>query len=151
MRDLFLRAQHGDTHGVLELLDAGVDPRVRGAGRRTLLHVLHLLDHEPLLPRLIEEGLDLEARDHRDRTPLFVAVNDGGSRALVEALLAAGARIDVVDDAEYSLAQVVRRFRRADLAFLAERVREEHPGLGADWWDEMMDNNEDHEDEDEDR
>jgi hypothetical protein len=57
----------------------------------------------------------------------------------------------VVDDAEYSLAQVVRRFRRADLAFLAERVREEHPGLGADWWDEMMDNNEDHEDEDEDR
>ncbi|MFF8878343.1 ankyrin repeat domain-containing protein [Streptomyces flaveolus] len=151
MRDLFLRAQHGDTHGVLELLDAGVDPRVRGAGGRTLLHVLHLLDHEPLLPRLLGEGLDLEARDHRDRTPLFVAVNDGGSRSLVEALLAAGARIDVVDDAEYSLAQVVRRFRRADLAFLGERVREEHPGLGADWWDEMMDNNEDHDDEDEDR
>ncbi|MFD8203896.1 ankyrin repeat domain-containing protein [Streptomyces sp. NPDC003470] len=150
MRDLFLRAQHGDTHGVLALLDAGVDPRVRDASRRGLLHVLHLVDHEMLLPRLLEEGLDLEARDNRDRTPLFTAVNDGGSRALVEALLAAGARIDVVDDAEYSLAQVVRRYKRSDLAFLAERVREEHPGTGAGMWDRMMDRKDEY-DEGEDR
>ncbi|MGV9290557.1 ankyrin repeat domain-containing protein [Streptomyces sp. NPDC003719] len=150
MRDLFLRAQNGDTHGVLALLDAGVDPQVRDASRRSLLHVLHLVDHEMLLPRLLEEGLDLEARDNRDRTPLFTAVNDGGSRALVEALLAAGARIDVVDDAEYSLAQVVRRYKRSDLAFLRERVREEHPGTGAGMWDRMMDRKDEY-DEGEDR
>ncbi|MFE4420035.1 ankyrin repeat domain-containing protein [Streptomyces sp. NPDC056817] len=138
-QDMFLRAQHGDTSGVLALLDAGMDPRVCDAARRSLLHVLHLLDHELLLPRLLAEGLDLEARDHRDRTPLFVAVNDGGSRSLVEALLAAGARIDVIDQSELSLAQVVRRYKRPDLAFLADRVREEHPGIGADWWDEWMD------------
>ncbi|WP_243766901.1 ankyrin repeat domain-containing protein [Streptomyces sp. GC420] len=155
-QDLFLRAQHGDTRGVLELLDAGLDPRVRDAARRTLLHVLHLLDHELLLPRLLAEGLDIEARDHRDRTPLFVAANDGGSRALVEALLAAGARIDAVDDSELSLAQIIRRYKRADLAFLQERVQEEHPGIGADWWDEWMEEREydedeyDGEDEDED-
>ncbi|MFJ2951353.1 ankyrin repeat domain-containing protein [Streptomyces sp. NPDC087226] len=137
-RDLFLRAQHGDTHGVLHLLDAGMDPRVRDATGRSLLHVLHLLDHEPLLPRLLAAGLDLEARDQRDRTPLFVAVNDGGSRALVEAFLAAGARIDVEDESELSLAQTVRRYKRADLSFLRDRVREEHPGAGADWWDEWM-------------
>ncbi|MEU3663755.1 ankyrin repeat domain-containing protein [Streptomyces sp. NPDC032940] len=148
LRDLFLRAQHGDTHGVLELLDAGVDPRVRDASQRSLLHVLHLVDHEVLLPRLLEEGLDLEARDSRDRTPLFTAVNDGGSRALVEAFLAAGARIDVVDDSEYSLAQIIRRYKRSDLAFLRQRVRKEHPGLGARWWDEMMDDNDEYEDED---
>lgn len=142
-RDLFLRAQHGDTHGVLALLDAGMDPRVRDAARRTLLHVLHLLDHEPLLPRLLAEGLDLEARDHRGRTPLFTAVNDGGSRALVEAFLAAGARIDVVDEQELSLAQVIRRYKRFDLSFLRERVLEEHPGLGAGWWDDWMDESED--------
>ncbi|MFC8366581.1 ankyrin repeat domain-containing protein [Streptomyces sp. NPDC057239] len=147
-RDLFLRAQHGDTHGVLHLLDAGVDPRVRDATGRSLLHVLHLLDHEPLLPRLLAAGLDLEARDQRDRTPLFVAVNDGGSRALVEALLAAGARIDVEDQMELSLAQVIRRYKRSDLAFLRKRVREEHPGLGADWWDEYMDRNEEEEADD---
>ncbi|MFF3499986.1 ankyrin repeat domain-containing protein [Streptomyces sp. NPDC003247] len=146
-QDLFLRAQHGDTHGVLALLDAGVDPRVRDAGGRTLLHVLHQLDHEPLLPRLLAEGLDLEAQDHRYRTPLYVAVNDGGSRALVEAFLAVGARIDVVDQSELSLAQTVRRYKRHDLAFLQERVQEEHPGIGADWWDEWMDEREEEEED----
>lgn len=144
-RELFLRAQHGDTQGVLALLDAGMDPRARDGARRTLLHMLHLLDHELLLPRLLEEGLDLEARDHRERTPLFTAVNDGGSRALVEAFLAAGARIDVVDHQEFSLAQIIRRYKRSDLAFLRQRVLEEHPGIGADWWEEMMDDAEEDE------
>jgi hypothetical protein len=137
--ELFLRAQHGDTPGVLELLDAGVDPRVRDANGRTLLHVLNLLDHEMILPRLLAEGLDLEARDQRDRTPLFVAANDLGSKALVEALVAAGARLDVVDQSELSLAQIVRRYKRPDLAFLQKRVLAEHPGVGAEWWDEWMD------------
>ncbi|MFF8916151.1 ankyrin repeat domain-containing protein [Streptomyces sp. NPDC015032] len=135
-RDLFLRAQHGDTPGVLELLDAGVDPRIRDGGRRSLLHVLHLLDHEPLLPRLLAAGLDLEALDHRERTPLGVAVGDGGSAELVTALLDAGARIDVLDPMELSLGQVIRRYRRTDLDFLRERVEKEHPDIGAEWWDE---------------
>ncbi|MBL1082348.1 ankyrin repeat domain-containing protein [Streptomyces actinomycinicus] len=136
--ELFQRAQHGDTPGVLELLDAGVDPRVRDGNGRTLLHVLNLLDHETLLPRLLAEGLDLEARDRRERTPLFVAVNDLGSKALVEALVAAGARLDTVDQFEMSLAQLVRRYKRPDLAFLRQRVEEEHPGIGAEWWDERI-------------
>ncbi|MEU8972051.1 ankyrin repeat domain-containing protein [Streptomyces monashensis] len=140
--ELFLRAQHGDTPGVLELLDAGVDPRVRDGSGRTLLHVLNLLDHEALLPRLLAEGLDLEARDLRERTPLFVAVNDLGSRELVEALVAAGARLDVADQSELSLDQLVRRYKRSDLAFLRERVRAEHPDAGAEWWDEWMDEQE---------
>ncbi|MGW4762198.1 ankyrin repeat domain-containing protein [Streptomyces pseudogriseolus] len=144
-RDLFLRAQHGDTDGVIRLLDMGVDPRVRAASGRSLLHVLNLLDHEPLLPRLLAAGLDLEARDAEARTPLFVAVAERGSRALVEALLDAGARIDVEDHMEMSLAHVVRRYRRSDLAFLEKRVREEHPDAGADWWDDHMDSLEDDE------
>ncbi|MEU4035466.1 ankyrin repeat domain-containing protein [Streptomyces collinus] len=143
-QELFLRAQHGDTPGVLELLDAGVDPRVRDATGRTLLHVLNQLDHEALLPRLLAAGLDLEARDQRERTPLFVAVNDLGSTALVKALVAAGARLDVADASELSLAQLVRRYKRPDLAFLRERVQREHPDVGADWWDEWMEEQEEY-------
>lgn len=142
-RDLFLRAQHGDTAGVLALLDAGVDPRVRDGGRHTLLHVLPLLDHTVLLPRLLAAGLDLEARDHRQRTPLSVAVSGRGTAALVRDLLDAGARIDVSDQTELSLEQMIRKYRRTDLRFLAERVLKEHPDAGSEWWDEWNDDDED--------
>ncbi|MFE4453583.1 ankyrin repeat domain-containing protein [Streptomyces sp. NPDC056796] len=139
-RELFLRAQHGDTPGVLELLAAGVDLRLKDARKRGLLHVLPLLDHERLLPRLLAAGLDLEARDHLERTPLGVAVAEGGSAALVRALLDAGARIDVTDVTELSLSQVARRYRREDLAFLGERVDAEHPGIGSAWYDRWLEN-----------
>jgi hypothetical protein len=134
--EVFQRAQHGDTAGVLALLDAGVDPRLRDGGRRSLLHVLHLMDHEALLPRLLAAGLDLEAQDCRRRTPLYAAVHEGGSRTLVEALLAAGARIDVVGDQGLTMAQVVRTYRRSDLGFLCERVERELPHRGS-WWPGM--------------
>ncbi|MGW4231108.1 ankyrin repeat domain-containing protein [Streptomyces sp. NPDC004980] len=146
-QELFLRVQHGDTQGVLELLDAGVDLRVRDGRRRGLLHVLHLLDHEALLPRLLAAGLDLEALDHHDRTPLGVVVSEGGSAALVRALLDAGARIDVIDQTEFSLAQVVRRYKRKDLGFLRERVLAEHPGIGAEWYEEWQQQKEEDEEE----
>ncbi|GGY98374.1 ankyrin repeat domain-containing protein [Streptomyces nitrosporeus] len=142
-RELFLRAQHGDTPGVLEMLDTGMDVRVRGGGRRGLLHLLPLLDHEVLLPRLLAAGLDLEARDHRHRTPLAAAVGEGGSPALVRALLGAGARIDVVDQSDHSLDQLIRAYRRSDLGFLRERVEREHPGIGADWFEEWHDADDD--------
>ncbi|MGW3802446.1 ankyrin repeat domain-containing protein [Streptomyces clavifer] len=146
-QELFLRVQHGDTPGVLELLDAGVDLRVRDGRRRGLLHVLHLLDHEALLPRLLAAGLDLEALDHHDRTPLGVVVSEGGSAALVRALLDAGARIDVIDQMELSLAQVIRRYKREDLGFLRERVLAEHPGIGSDWYDEWQQQKEEDEEQ----
>uniref|UniRef100_A0AAU2JZA6 Ankyrin repeat domain-containing protein n=1 Tax=Streptomyces sp. NBC_00049 TaxID=2903617 RepID=A0AAU2JZA6_9ACTN len=150
-RELFLRAQHGDTPGVLALLDAGTDPRVRDARGRGLLHELHLLEHEVLLPRLLAAGLDLEARDKAQRTPLLSAVHWGGSRDLVGALLEAGSRIDVVDETELSLSQEIRRYKRTDLHFLRKRVDEEFPGIGADWWDEyMQDRQDDDESADED-
>ncbi|MFF0214546.1 ankyrin repeat domain-containing protein [Streptomyces vinaceus] len=148
-RELFLRAQHGDTPGVVALLDAGMDPRVRDARGRTLLHELHLLDHEELLPRLLEAGLDPEARTKAGLTPLQVAVQCGGSAELVRAYLEAGCRIDVVDDAELSLAQVVRRYRRSDLAFLRDRVEEEFPGTGSEWFDEYMEEREAEEEDEE--
>ncbi|MCO6010413.1 ankyrin repeat domain-containing protein [Actinoallomurus purpureus] len=99
-REVFARADHGDAPGVLRFLDAGMDPHIRSGGRRTLLHTLHLLDHEELLPRLLAAGLDVDARDHYGSTPLLTAVGHGGSARLVRALLAAGARIEAVNQDE---------------------------------------------------
>ncbi|MGW2476013.1 ankyrin repeat domain-containing protein [Streptomyces sp. NPDC001665] len=146
-RDLFLRAQHGDTAGVVALLDAGVDPRIRDSGKHTLLHLLPLLDHTVLLPRLLAAGLDLEARDHRERTPLSVAVSGRGPAQLVRDLLDAGARIDVSDQTELSLEQMIRKYRRTDLRFLAEQVLKEHPDAGSEWWDEWNEDDDGYDDE----
>ncbi|WP_432128451.1 ankyrin repeat domain-containing protein [Streptomyces sp. bgisy082] len=149
-REFFLRAQHGDTPGVVALLDAGVDPRVRDARGRGLLHSLHLLDHDALLPRLLAAGLDLEARDREGRTPLLSAVHWGGSAELVGALLAAGSRIDVVDGTDLSLSQEIRRYKRADLAFLRDRVDEEFPELGSRGFEQFLEHRAENEhDEDE--
>ncbi|MFE1443488.1 ankyrin repeat domain-containing protein [Streptomyces sp. NPDC058739] len=137
-RELFLHIQHGDTAAVLDLLDAGTDPHVRDGRGRGLLHLLHLLDHRELLPRLLAAGLDPEAHDKTDRTPLQNAVHSGGSAALVKDFIAAGARIDVIDEMELSLAQVVRRYERTDLMFLRRRVLDEHPGIGSEWFDDYM-------------
>ncbi|MEV4758155.1 ankyrin repeat domain-containing protein [Micromonospora sp. NPDC049559] len=144
-QEFFSLVQQGDTRGVLRLLDAGVDPRLRNGRRQTLLHLLHLVDHEPLLPRLLKAGLDLEARDHHDRTPLHIAVGDNGSPALVEALLAAGARVDVVDHSDWSVRDLIRVRKRKDLPFLAERLEGREDLDNHDWWDEDVD--EDEEDE----
>lgn len=131
-RELFDRIQHGDTPGVLRLLDAGIDPHVRGGRQRTLLHALHLLDHEPLLPRLLAAGLDIDAGDQEQRTPLFVAICERGSVALVRALLAAGARIDVTGEIHgegMSLYRLIDWSQRTDLDCLTERIEREHPEL----------------------
>ncbi|MBO2457145.1 ankyrin repeat domain-containing protein [Actinomadura violacea] len=89
--ELFLRAVHGDTPGVLRMLDAGMDPCVHDAQGRSLLHFLHAMNHRLIMPRLLAAGLDLNARDRSGRTPLSVAVTAHGSPALVRALLEAGA------------------------------------------------------------
>ncbi|MFB7939741.1 ankyrin repeat domain-containing protein [Streptomyces sp. NPDC056049] len=137
-RAFFLHVQHGDTPGVLALLDAGTDPLIRDGDRRSLLHLLHLLDHRALLPRLLAAGLDLEAVDRNGRTPLVTAVSSGGSPDLVRDLVAAGARIDATDEMELSLAQIVRKYARTDLMFLRRRVLAEHPGIGSDWYDDYI-------------
>ncbi|MEW2357735.1 ankyrin repeat domain-containing protein [Spirillospora sp. NPDC029432] len=133
-RDLFDRFHHGDTDGVVRMLDLGIDPRVRDEHGRTLLHMLALLpEHEPLLPRLLAAGLDLEAESTSDwsrdmpRTPLHRAVEMDGREALVRALVDAGARVDLLDEEETTLLRLIDRAGRRDLGWLRERVLAEHP------------------------
>ncbi|NRQ30863.1 ankyrin repeat domain-containing protein [Nonomuraea sp. NN258] len=153
--ELFTRAQHGDLPGVLRLLDAGLDPRVRDDRQRTLLHLLHLLDpgvdpsvrgtlrqeaahrlrhlgHDGLLGRLLAAGLDIDATDESRRTPLFAAICGDGSVALIEALLTAGARIDLcgeIHDEPVSLHRLISWLERDDLHFIVDRIEREHPEL----------------------
>jgi ankyrin repeat protein len=107
---------------------------MRDGRRRTLLHYLHMLDHEELLPRLLEAGLDLEARDQGNRTPLHMAVGDHGPEALVRALVDAGARLDTVDDYEFGLIDHINRAKRTDLPWLRDRLEQEYPDVGGTWW-----------------
>ncbi|WP_306368096.1 ankyrin repeat domain-containing protein [Nocardiopsis sp. CC223A] len=115
--DLFERARHGDTDGVLHYLDRGGDPRVRARTGETLLHHLAALGHEVLLPRLLAGGLDVDARDGKKRTALLTAARRGGGVSLLRALHAAGADWLDADESERLLmssdALPVLVFRRA--------------------------------------
>jgi ankyrin repeat protein len=116
--ELFLRARHGDTPGVLRLLDAGMDPHARDGEGRTLLHLLHAMDHRLILARLLAAGLDVDARDRSDRTPLSTAVTEHGSPDTVRALLEAGASRDAEAGgprARGTFAWLVRYSGREDL------------------------------------
>ncbi|MFC5751536.1 ankyrin repeat domain-containing protein [Actinomadura rugatobispora] len=131
--ELFLRAQHGDTPGVLALLDAGVEPNARDGRGRTLLHMLHALDHEELLPRLLRAGLDIDARDERNRTPLHLAIGGHGSQELIRALLDAGARIDAADDRGSRPVNMISANRRPRMRWLARLLAQRGLDPGTDW------------------
>ncbi|WP_191841859.1 ankyrin repeat domain-containing protein [Catellatospora chokoriensis] len=89
--DLWRRMEHGGSRVVLALLDAGMNPQVRDGQGRTLLHRIHLFEHEELLPRLLAEGLDVNARSRRGWTPMCEALVHSAPNDLLMALNAAGA------------------------------------------------------------
>ncbi|MEU8658714.1 hypothetical protein, partial [Actinoplanes philippinensis] len=89
--DLWQRMIHGGTRTVLELLDAGMDPQLRDGRGGTLLHRLRAFDHGRLLPRLLAEGLDVNARDKEGSTPLYLSVVHRWPADLIIALVDSGA------------------------------------------------------------
>ncbi|MFC4039680.1 ankyrin repeat domain-containing protein [Dactylosporangium siamense] len=89
--ELWMRVHHGDTDGVLRLLDAGLPPAVERNGA-TLMHALRSLDHARVLPRLLALGLDVNARTRSGATPLHTALaHPEAGTDLIAALLRAGA------------------------------------------------------------
>ncbi|WP_238016219.1 hypothetical protein KZZ52_28720 [Dactylosporangium sp. AC04546] len=89
--ELWQRVRHGDTTGVVRLLEAGFPP-VPDHGGTTLMHALDEVDHERVLPVLLRLGLDVNARTPSALTPLHFLLRRGRcSNALIEALVRAGA------------------------------------------------------------
>jgi hypothetical protein len=90
--DFWARAQHGDTAGVVLLLDAGLPADGTDAHGRTVMHLLADHDHRILLPRLLAAGADPNVLDARGSTPLDVARTRHAPADLLAALVTAGAR-----------------------------------------------------------
>ncbi|WP_144119259.1 hypothetical protein [Catellatospora sichuanensis] len=110
----------GDTGWLLDALDRGVvDPLMRDGGGWSLRHMAMWVDHARLLPLLDAAGLPVDVPDRIGRTPLYVAVMNGGDPALIRALLDAGADLHAETVHGASPSSVAHdHARRDDLAFL---------------------------------
>lgn len=90
--ELALRYDFGE--GLGPLLDAGAPVGDRDSTGRTALHKVTSAEQVQLL---LSRGADIHARDVQGMTPLFHAVqSEGQSEEIATAMIAAGARLDVV-------------------------------------------------------
>jgi hypothetical protein len=103
---------HGNAGELLRIMDTGIDPAgIRDRWRRGPLHHLVKLaaaDGPALLHRLLAAGLDINERDVKGRTPLGWVLFDGGSAALVRAMLDAGADPLALDEMAGSTLHLTR-------------------------------------------
>ncbi|MGI5184207.1 ankyrin repeat domain-containing protein [Dactylosporangium sp. CA-152071] len=118
------RMQHGDTGWLLDGLGRGViDPQMRDANGWSLLHLVMWVDWERVLPLLLAAGVPVDARDRVGRTPLYLAVMNGGPPELMRRLLAEGAdpRAETVHGSWPAHVARSRQYWQ-DLSFLFEPV-----------------------------
>ena len=100
---LHFAATRGDKDILQTLINAGAVIDVKSDSGMTLLHEAARGGSVEGVRQILEYGVDIEARDNLNMTPLFAACWDAnGSDAIVRALLAAGANVSVVDKCGYS-------------------------------------------------
>jgi uncharacterized protein len=131
------------TTSPVALIDAGADPgrrielSARGEIFTTILHEIVRRGRTGTLRRALSRGADPAAPDSDGATPLHVAGEDSDDPALVRALVAAGAQVDVaMPTGAQPIDTAARRVLPATVAALVELGAD--PGRGLDavlsWW-----------------
>lgn len=93
-----LAANRGDQSIVQALIAAGADVNIKSADGQTLLHEAAIGGSVDVIRSVLGYGVDLEARNNDNKTPLAVACAErDGSDEVIQLLLAAGAKVSVVD------------------------------------------------------
>jgi len=91
---LYSAAQGGHKDVMALLITHGADINVqRDALKRTLLHEAAIKGQKELVQLFLTHGADVNAKDSRDRTPLFLALR-GGRKEVLPLLLAHGADVN---------------------------------------------------------
>ncbi len=87
----------GNVDGIRLLLAKGADIHIQTAEKNTSLHLAAQGGQVEAVRLLVARGADLERVNAYGRSPLVFAARERGGRAVVEALLDLGAKIDAVD------------------------------------------------------
>lgn len=116
---LHLAATRGDRNILQILIDAGASIDVKSDSGMTLLHQAAKGGSVEVLQQILEYGVDIEARDNVNMTPLATACCDvNGSEDIVRVLLAAGAKVSVLDDWNWSPLHELARIGRTKAALM---------------------------------
>ncbi len=108
----------------------GMDINFKTVDEQTALHALALKyltlkDYSNSLKRLIEEGIDINCRDKKGRTPLFYAVIHGNKMA-VENLLLYTPLIDIKDKEDKTPLDYAKIYENKELISLIKKHSKKH-------------------------
>jgi ankyrin repeat protein len=100
-QELLQATEAGDLAHMAALLTRGAEVNARNAYGWTPLHVAAAGGDPAVVALLLQHGADVHAQSHIGTTPLDNALTRGGRKAVMDLLLAHGARLDAAWDGSF--------------------------------------------------